>query len=357
MSQGKQLTWTELRVGVFVLVGLAVLAVGIVYVTGASSLTPKYRLRAYLSEVEGLQVGAPVRIDGVEVGSIDTIHLNQQTGDKSRNIEVGMRLNREFEKNVRTDSLASLITEGVLGNRYMTISRGFASESIPPNGEVRASQELAIKDVVQRGADLVQNLGVLSDQVRGIVDSVKKGQGTIGKLLVDDQLYRHLNQTAAHIESIAASTRAGEGTLGKLVASDELYDHASRTIGHAEAILSDVREQKGSLGKFVYDPAVYDSARKFLDRGNDVLEGVQQGKGTLGKLTKDDALYSNLRDSSANIKEATQKLNSREGTLGKTFTDPELYDNLAGVTSDMRKLISDFRQNPKKFLHVKFSIF
>src|SRR5207247_3524893 len=75
MAQRKQLSWTELRVGLFVLVGLLVLAVGIFYVTGYGFLGAKYRLYAYLPEVSGLATGAPVRPDGVEVGKVEAIRI------------------------------------------------------------------------------------------------------------------------------------------------------------------------------------------------------------------------------------------------------------------------------------------
>jgi phospholipid/cholesterol/gamma-HCH transport system substrate-binding protein len=64
-----------------------------------------------------------------------------------------------------------------------------------------------------------------------------------------------------------------------------------------------------------------------------------------------------LKDASANVRDATGKLNSNQGTLGKMFNDPAFYDNFTGLAGDMRLMVSDFRQNPKKFLHVKLGIF
>ncbi len=98
MAQRKQLTWTELRVGLFVLVGLFILAVGIFYVTGATFIGPKYRLKTYLPEVSDLANGAPVRVDGVEVGNVESIKLVPRTPgrvpEKNKNIEVVMRIDR-----------------------------------------------------------------------------------------------------------------------------------------------------------------------------------------------------------------------------------------------------------------------
>jgi len=84
---------------------------------------------------------------------------------------------------------------------------------------------------------------------------------------------------------------------------------------------------------------------------------VREGKGTLGKLATDDTLYTKLRETSANLSTATAKLNDNSSTAGKLFSDPKLYDNLTNLTGDMRLLIGDFRKNPKKFLHIKITLF
>ena len=100
MAQHKQLTWTELRVGLFVLAGAVLLAVVIFYVTGGSGFGPKYRLRAFLPEVDGLTVGAPVRVDGVDVGNVEKIAIAVpkpgEPTSKDRNIEVDLRLAEEL---------------------------------------------------------------------------------------------------------------------------------------------------------------------------------------------------------------------------------------------------------------------
>lgn len=357
MAQRKQLTWTELRVGLFVLVGLFILAVGIFYVTGAGILGPKYHVGTYLPEVEGLQTGAPVRLDGVQVGSVEAIGLTPHPPDSMHNITLALRIDKKYQDDIRTDSTASLITEGLLGNRYVTISRGLTGDPVKNGGVIPGREEAAMKQMVERGADLMQNLGALSDDLRGIVDQVSKGNGTLGKLMNDPALYNHLNDTVTKLDSIAGSIQQGQGTFGKLVYSDEIYNKANAAMGSAQNIFAAVQEQRGTLGKLVYDPAFFDNANGLVQKGNALFTGVQEGKGTLGKLVTDDALYGNLRDASGNIRDASAKLNSNQGTLGKFFSDPAFYDNMTGLTGDLRLMVNDFRQNPKKFLHVKLAVF
>jgi phospholipid/cholesterol/gamma-HCH transport system substrate-binding protein len=159
MAQHKQLTWTELRVGLFVLAGAVLLAVVIFYVTGGSGFGPKYRLRVFLPEVDGLTIGAPVRVDGVDVGNVEKIEIaTLKPGEpkpKDRNVEVDMRIQKAYESYIRSDSTAGLITEGLLGNRYVDIDRGYVGRVLTNNEEIPGREETALKEVVERSADLM----------------------------------------------------------------------------------------------------------------------------------------------------------------------------------------------------------
>jgi len=361
MAQRKQLTWTELRVGLFVLVGLTVLAAGIFYVTGGGAIGPKYRLRTYLPEVAGLANGAPVRLDGFEIGNVENIRLAQRTAnfarERNRNIEVVMRVGKKYQEDILTDSTASLVTEGLLGNRYVEITRGVTGVPVRDNEEVKGVEEKAIKEVVERSADMLGNLQALTDSVQDLISGVKVGKGTLGKLLTDEQAYNHLNNILSHGDEMIADVRSGKGTLGKLVASEEMYNKVDKGIDNVNVILADVRAQKGTIGKLLYDPSLYDEAKQAVTKGNAMIGDIRAGKGTLGKLATDDSLFTELKKTSENLSNATAKFNDNTTSVGKLFSDPRLYDNLTGLTGDMRLLIGEFRQNPKKFLHIKVSVF
>jgi phospholipid/cholesterol/gamma-HCH transport system substrate-binding protein len=357
MALHKQLTWSELRVGLFVLAGLFIAAVGIFYVTGGAGWGAKYQLKTYLPEVAELQVGAPVKLDGVDVGNVQALKINPHPSDNMHNIEVDMRIDKRYQSLIRTDSYAIVQTEGLFGNGYVLISRGLTGQVVENKGTVPGRQEKAIQQIVERGVELEDNLSVLTQQVGDIISAVRKGQGSVGKFIYDPSLYDHLNATAVKAENLVSQVQSGQGTLGKLVTSDDLYRKADATMGNAQAIFADIHEQKGTLGKLIYDRGVYDETKDFLNRSNSLMASVQEGKGTLGKLVTDDSAFVNFRDATANLRDLTGKLDNGQGTFGKFFTDPQLYDNMTGLTGDMRLLIGDFRHNPKKFLHVKFSIF
>src|SRR5262249_16960866 len=261
MAQRRQLTWTELRVGLFVLVALFVLGVGIFYVTGPGFLGPKYTLRTYFPEVAGVSNGAPVRLDGVDIGNVEAIRMvprvQGKAPDKSRNIEVVMKLDKRFLDDILTDSTATLVTEGLLGNRYVNIARGFTGVPLKDNQEVAGTAEKSLSDVMAS----IQGLTV---DVHGLITSIQEGKGTIGKLMTDDEAYRHLNSLLAHSDQVVTSVQQGQGTLGKLVASDELYGKVNSALDNVNGVVTDVRSQKGTIGRLLYDPSLYDEAKKAL---------------------------------------------------------------------------------------------
>ena len=361
MAHQKQLNWTELRVGLFVLAGAVLLVAVIFYVTGAGALGPKYLLYTLLPEVDGLTVGAPVTLDGVDVGNVEKIVIAPlKAGERSvqdKSIDVVMRIQKSAQDYIRSDSSARLITEGLLGNRYVHIDRGFVGRVLQNDQEVPGREEKDIKEVVSRSADLLENLSAITRQARDVLSDIRNGHGSLGKFLVDEEAYNRLDSSLGNLDHMLADVSAGKGTLGKLMVNDDVYNHVDSAASRLDNVLEAVQSQQGTLGKLVYEPEIHDSAKTFLDNGNAVLAGVREGKGTLGKLATDDSLFTAYRQVGENLSTATAKLNSNDTTAGKFFSDPKLYDNLTSLTGDMRLLIGDFRRNPKKFLHVKFSIF
>jgi phospholipid/cholesterol/gamma-HCH transport system substrate-binding protein len=336
-------------------------AVGVFYVTGTTILGGRYTLVSYLPEVDGLNAGGPVTLDGVEVGNVQSIAMAQPRPgtlpDPNRSVRVQLRISDRFKDYIRSDSTVSLVTQGFLGERTVTLRRGFTGRVLQNDDEVAGTEEKAVRAIMDRSADLLQNLNLLSTEVNNIVTDLRRGRGTLGKLLVDDSIYKHINDTAAIMDEMSASVQQGKGTLGKLVESDELYTKIDSAAGHADDMLAAIQQQKGTIGKLINDSSLHESATQFLNNGNAMVADVRAGKGTLGKLATDDSLFAMVREASQNVRDATAKLNSNQTTAGKMFSDPQLYDNLSGLSGDLRLLVGEFRKDPKKFLHVKFSLF
>jgi phospholipid/cholesterol/gamma-HCH transport system substrate-binding protein len=350
MALRKQITWEELRVGVFVLAGLAIIAVAIFYVTAASGWGAKYTLRTYFPNVDTLQNGALVALDGVTIGNVQAMKINRSTLTQAQGVEVDMRIQKEYQDLIRSTSTATILTQGILGNEYVEVSRGYAGEMIRDGGVISSAP-------VQSMSSLEDKLNGLLTQVNDVVGVIRSGKGTAGALIYDRSLYDHFDALASNAQSLVQNVKEGKGSIGKVLVSDDLYNKFDASASHLESMTNAISSQQGSLGKLVYDRAFYDKADKLLDNTNGLLAGVRNGQGSLGKFVTDDTLFTNLRDASANFKDLTGKMNNGQGTFGKFFTDPQLYDNLTGLTGDMRLLMGDFRRDPKKFLQIHLNIF
>lgn len=351
MPARKQITWAELRVGLFVLAALAIVATFVFYVTGEGELfARRVSFRTYLPDVAGLKAGAPVRLAGVEVGTVQQVGLSEFREDPDRNTQVFFRVQEQFHDDIRADSEAFITTEGLLGESVLEITRGHTGERIPPDGIVPGTQRGNIKQIVQ-------NVDQITGDVRGLIADVRAGKGTMGKLLYDPGLYDRAQRAVNEFQSLTQRAADGEGTLGRLMVSEELYDQLKGTADTLDQVANDIKGAKGTLGQLIYDPKFYEQAVQVVDRAERIVARVEAGEGTLGKLIAEDTLHEEVKQTFSNAKEITAKLNKGEGTFGRAVNDPRLYENVNEFTSEMRALLNDFRKNPKKYLRVKFSIF
>ena len=357
MAQQKQLSWTDLRVGIFVLAGLILTGITIFYVTGGRFLGAKYRLVMYFNDVAGLQTGAEVDLDGIPVGNVQSLSLTRHPQDAEHSVTIVLQIDSSYQDQIREDSTASLATQGLLGTRYVTITRSLTGPILPNMGVLQTKEAAGTQEVIARSADLMESAKVLVTDLDQTINGINRGQGSLGKFMKDPSLYNHLDDSVAKFDVMATSIQQGQGSLGKLVASDDLYNKTDSAIGKFDDAMTAVHDQKGTLGKLVYDPSLHQHLNSIAANADAMLSDVRAGRGTAGKIVTDDALYNNARDAVANLRDVTAKLNSNQGTAGKFFTDPALYDNLTGMTGDMQLMINDFRKNPKKFLHIKLGIF
>jgi phospholipid/cholesterol/gamma-HCH transport system substrate-binding protein len=354
----KRLAWSELRVGILVIFSFTILVVAIVLISGgAGFFTAKYELKTYLASAEGLRKGSLVWLAGIEVGNVSAVNITSST-DPARAVEVVMQVEKRYAPMVGETSVASLGSIGLLGDKYIDISRGLpGAKPIPPGGEVKGSAQADIKRIIQSSNDLVANLGDLVTKINQITSKIDVGQGTIGKFINDPSMFNKINLTVEEAQNLLNEIKTGQGSIGRLISERELYDRLNGTLTRVEKVTATIEKGDGTLGKFVNDPAVFQKADTLLARFNVVAQRMENGEGFLGKLSKDDALYVQFRDSLAKFSAVADRINQGEGTVGKLMVDPALYTNLNSASAELVKLLYDFRQDPKKFLRIKFGLF
>jgi phospholipid/cholesterol/gamma-HCH transport system substrate-binding protein len=373
---------SELRVGLLVLISIVILIFLILNATGdINPFARKLHLKAQFANADGLREGSEVRLAGVRVGKVEEVVLlpPPDTDDpKAPRIEARLSIDgkidgRAANERIRQDSLAQLTAPGLLGNeKIINVTPGTAAAApVPENYTLATSSANTFTDLASSGNDLVQRLTKVSDQVNEITKKINEGQGTLGRIVNDEALYNNLNATIRDTQDVIRQIKAGEGSAGRFVNDPALYNNLNDTVVQLQAIATDLRAGRGTAGKLFTDEALYNDARSAISRLNEtadrinlIVGDIRAGKGTAGKLITDEAIYNDARAAIARFNTTAERIDNvvasaqrGEGTVGKLLTDDQLYNNVNQLSSEGVKLIYDFRQNPKKYLTVKFELF
>ena len=358
MPQRKEILWSQLKVGILTVTSLTVLAVAIFLITGETGFfVETIRIRTFSRDAGGLKSGAPVRLAGVDVGSVRQVRFSGRS-DLAQSIEIVMEINRRYLADLRADSEASLAVEGLLGERFLHITRGSPEAPlVPPDGILPFRESPELSQLVGGSHNLINNLSLLTANVNSIIGMVESGEGSIGKLISDDSFYRRLDATASRAEKIISDVAAGKGSLGLLLASEELYDQVTAAVAKLENLVAKTETGEGTLSKLIHDPSLYRNADQMVARASLLIDNLNKGEGTLGKLAKDEEFYRRLNSAVGGLDAVLTGLRNGEGSLGRLLHDPSLYTNLNTTSVEVRELLADFRRNPKKFLTIQFKIF
>ena len=359
MPSQKQLKWSQLKVGITVLAASIVLAVLILLMSGTGGIfTSKMTLVSYFDNAGGLREGAPVRLQGVDIGNVTKIMVVSDPSRQLAPVQVIMKVIPKYHKNIRKDSVTTLSTAGVLGETYIDINSAQAKGLEAQEGDVMTTRESPqIEDVVRASQSTLQNMDALLKRVDRIVAYVESGQGSIGKAIYDPALYNQLNATVAQFQNLVAQVANGKGSLGKLLVDDQLYKNANDTVDKLNHIIDDLRAGKGTAGKFLSDSALYDNANKTMASVKQMTDDINAGKGAIGVLARDQEFARKLKVTMDNVAQLTQELNNPSGSIGKFLHDPALYDNTNNLLVETRSLIKAIRENPKKYLTIHVKIF
>jgi hypothetical protein len=203
------------RLGAFIVVTLAILVAG-VFIIGSKQylFSSTYQLKAQFDNVVGLDAGADVRVGGVHSGTVSSIVLPHKPGER---VTVIMNLGKATHEIIKQDSVATIETEGLLGNQYLSISFGSGGKADVSNGDTIASEPpLEISDLLEKTSGIldssqqaIQNATRATANLDSISAKINAGQGTVGALVNDKQLYNNLQQTTSTMQNTVVQAQAG----------------------------------------------------------------------------------------------------------------------------------------------------
>ena len=320
----------DLKVGLFVFAAVLLGGIAVFMLGGSSELfEERYTLNTKFNDVAGLREGAVVRLGGFDVGEVKSISFSEDIGVKE--IFVELSVFESYQERIRADSIARIETEGMLGDKYISISVGSIEEevlqdhdwlSVTENVPLVEYQKIA-NEVLADLQDISHkiNLALGEDDeatkasvanvvhsVENILNEAESGNGLIHALVYDEALTRKLNRTVSNLEQgtadlaeITEEVRTGEGLANELIYGDEgekLAVQLGNLAAALEQIVGDIENEDSIVHALIYDQ---DKAQLVEDLTvtaanlRVISEGIEEGDGTLGMLAQDPALYEDLR--------------------------------------------------------------
>ena len=346
MPRTRSLAWSELKIGIVAVIAIAMAVMFVIAVGGQGGFSwQQYELITKFPDVKGLKSGAVVRVAGVEVGKVGEVKL---TGSE---VEVRLNVNEENKPRITENSRATIGSLSLLGEPVIDIlpstqGRQLQDGDFLPAG--RAPGQLA--DVAEGATQALQ-------QVTGIMQDIRSGKGTVGKLFTDDQIYKEVNGLIASAGVVASELARGKGTLGMMVRDPAAYNRLNNALGYLQDSLQKINAGEGSLGKLLKDDALAKNLTSATANFDQIGARLNRNDNTMGRLLTERELYDKFNSLTGRIDALTEALQKGEGSAGQFLKDKQLYDHLNSAASEMRQLIADIRKDPKKYLNVRVSIF
>ena len=346
MPRTRSLRWSELKIGLMAVAALLIAGV-LILTLGAESgfFWQRYNLKVKFPNAGGVQEGSSVRVAGVAVGSVRTMRF---VGSE---VEMDLELREEMRDKVRTTSRATIGSVSLLGEGAVDITATTTGQPIPDWGYVPADAPPA------QLADVTAQASRGITEITAVLQDIRAGRGTVGKLMTDEQLYADLLQFTAAARDVTNGLAQGKGTLGQLLNNPESARQLETSLRNLTAITNKINAGQGSLGQLMNDPTLAKNLTAVTSNFESLSTRLNKGQGTMGKLMNEDALYQRLNGVTTNLEQLTANLNKGQGTMGQLMNDKQLYDNLNRTITEMQSLLADIRKDPKKFLNVRMSIF
>ena len=361
MPSQAEVRWSQLKVGVIILVAFALLLTLLFLMTSASGMglfQKKLIVTSYFDNASGLKAGAAVQLEGVNIGEVRRVEITTDPARKLTPVQVIMKLSPQFQASLHKDSVASLVTSGVLGDTVVDISSQTATGPELQNGDELKTRDVpSIQDVIQSSQGTIQNVNQILGKVNHIADTLDSTRGSAGKLINDPELYNRAVRTVDQLQTLASNLNSGRGSVGKLLTDDTLYNHLNDAANKLDAVATNLNSGKGTAGKLLNDDTLYNNLNNTISQTNALLAQVNSGKGGLGMMIKDPAFAAKLNDTVTKLDLLLTNVNEGKGTVGKLVTDDAAYNNLNKLLVNTNEFVTMFRQDPKKYLTIHMKIF
>jgi len=300
----------NLKVGIFISILIVLFVVSIFALGGESRFFKKrYAVQTSFTNTAGLLEGAPVRLSGVRIGIVSDIRFPEDPDDNF--IIVTMEVKEEGIRRIGADAVATIRTEGLLGDKYIEILPGTkgADEEIPAVTHITSYTPPELEKILGQSEELVEN-----------IINISQGLDTIVKGIGQEENLKNISSTIASIKRIAEGIETRESILHTLIYGEKEAKDIKDTLTGINSLTTSL-SKKDLFGKL----------DKTLENLNLTLEEIKGGEGLLAQLIYEEEnarLIKDLRETASNLRDISEKIKRGEGTLGALVNDPSLYEEV-----------------------------
>lgn len=341
---------TNIKAGLFVVFTLIAFVLGIILLGGERHIfseTENYFVA--FKNVSGLSEGAPVRLGGITVGRVSSIEFTADPYDAT--ILVSFEVEKEFLDRIRANTVVSIETQGLLGDKFLSVSSKMEISSQPilePGSKLMSQEPADFYQVITKAQQVVDNTVKISESINSVLDEVRT------KTIND------FSNGVSSFRKITDAIEKGDGLVNRLFYSkkdgDKIVDSISKASVTIDELMSEVKNGRGLLHTLIYDPAgetfvssISQAAIGLSTTSEHIsalAEEIRNGNGVLHELVYTEGIdigakinqsVVQFEQAAAALKSASEALANGNGTIGALLVDPSLYDNLVEITDGAKK--------------------
>lgn len=297
-------------VGIFVLISIAILIAGIFTLGGQQNRFEKtIRLTASFDDVEGLRKGNNVWFSGIKVGNVREIRFNENA-----ELEVVMLIEEEVQRFIRKDARVKLSSDGLIGNRIISITGGSpAAPAVEDGDRLMTESGLSTDDMMATLQENNQNLVSITENLKELTTSLSQGEGTAGALLKDSVMADNFRAVVNDLQRVSANTAQASGALNQ-------FTHKLNTSdGLANQLLTDTvvfSQLKASATQLQQTISAAEVVTTNLSAASSKMNSADNG---IGILLNDEEFGSQLKNTMRNLETSTEKLDDNMEALQSNF--------------------------------------
>lgn len=329
--------------GGFVLLCLAGLVVA-TFTLSNLSFEEQVDWTVFFGEESLVKEGYDVLVSGTKAGTVKTVTLvpdHELAPDRYVKVVLSLR------KDVKLWEGAEVVVsaQGLLGRPLVRLYRGeprgkLLDPALPLPGRIDTGLFDALDKVV---AENRGDLREFSDNLVQLSRDLRDGKGTLGRLLVDETVYRNFVRITDSVAGIAESVQSPDSSLGRLLRDPELYESVRAVTADIQAITTGLRAGKGTAGRLLNDNALADELQSAVASTRRLVERIERGEGSLGLLLTDTRLHDDMLAGVQALRRFAERIDKGEGTLSKLLADDDVYENLRIFTETLKVVAEDVR--------------